>query len=157
MTETVTHATFVVERTYEAPPERVFAAWATPEAKAQWFVGPGEWESFDHELDFRVGGEEHASGRVPGGPGFAYDAAYQDIVANERIVSTYRINMTGRLASVSVATVELERVGTATKLVYTEQGAFLDGVDTPAAREHGTVVLLENLAQTLARTTTATT
>ena len=28
MTDSVTHATFVLERTYDVSPERVFAAWA---------------------------------------------------------------------------------------------------------------------------------
>jgi uncharacterized protein YndB with AHSA1/START domain len=40
----VTHATFVIERTYEATPARVFAAWADPKAKARWFVGPDAWQ-----------------------------------------------------------------------------------------------------------------
>jgi uncharacterized protein YndB with AHSA1/START domain len=30
-----THATFVIERTYDATPARVFAAWADRSAKAQ--------------------------------------------------------------------------------------------------------------------------
>ena len=38
MTErSVTHATFVIERTYDASPARVFAAWSEAEAKARWF------------------------------------------------------------------------------------------------------------------------
>jgi uncharacterized protein YndB with AHSA1/START domain len=35
MTErSVPHTTFVLERTYDAPPARTFAAWADPEIKA---------------------------------------------------------------------------------------------------------------------------
>ena len=48
----VEHATFVVERKYEASPERAFAAWADPEAKARWYVDSDS----QLELDFRVGG-----------------------------------------------------------------------------------------------------
>ena len=60
----VTHATFVVERTYDAAPSRVFAAWSEPEAKARWFGGSdGEFE-----LDFRVGGREFSRGGPPDGP-----------------------------------------------------------------------------------------
>ena len=36
-----THATFVIERTYDASPARVFAAWADRSAKGRWF-GPPE-------------------------------------------------------------------------------------------------------------------
>ncbi len=43
MTErSVTHATFVVERLYDASPARVFAAWADPAAKRRWFTGPDQ-------------------------------------------------------------------------------------------------------------------
>jgi hypothetical protein len=38
-----------------------------------------------------------------------------------------------------------------TSLVFTEQGAFLDGLDTPAQREHGTGVGLERLDAELRR------
>jgi hypothetical protein len=52
----VVHATFVVERTFEATPAEVFNAFADPKAKAQWFVGPSDRESGPREFDFRVGG-----------------------------------------------------------------------------------------------------
>src|SRR5687767_8047071 len=136
MTErSVTHATFVIERTYDASPARVFAAFAEPMAKARWFVGPEEWESSDHQLDFRVGGREHVSGGPAGGPVHSYDAVYQDIVPHERIVSTYDMHLDDHRISVSLATVELKGEGDRTRLVYTEQGAFLDGYDDASSRE----------------------
>jgi hypothetical protein len=49
------------------------------------------------------------------------------------------------LISVSVATVEFRPDGVGTRLVFTEQGAFLDGHDTPARREHGMGSLLDEL------------
>ena len=156
MTESVTHATFVLERTYDADVQRVFAAWATQKAKVRWFVGPDDSARTDHDLDFRIGGKEHMSVAVAGGPVYAFDAVYQDIVVDERIVTTYQMHMDGDLISVSVATVELEPVGPSTKLTYTEQGAFLDELDTVGAREAGTAELLDNLGRELARVAATT-
>jgi uncharacterized protein YndB with AHSA1/START domain len=152
MTErSVTHATFVVERTYDAAPARVFAAFADPVAKARWFAGPEEWGPAEHELDFRVGGREISRGGPKGGPVFTYEARYQDIVPNERIISTYDMCMDETRISVSLATVALEPAGVGTRLTYTEQGAFLDGHDTPDQREHGTGELLDALGAELRR------
>jgi uncharacterized protein YndB with AHSA1/START domain len=152
MTErSVTHATFVIERTYATSPARVFAAWATPAAKARWFVGPDEWETSDHKLDFRIGGRESVSGGPPGGPVHAFNAMYQDIVPNERIISTYDMHLNETRISVSLATVEFKPAGAGTRLIYTEQGAFLDGYDDAGQREHGTRALLDNLDAALRR------
>jgi len=149
------HATFVIERTYAASPARVFNAWADPAAKARWFAGPDEWEQGEREFDFRVGGREHLTGGPPGGPVHSFDALYQDIVPDERIVYTYEMRSDDRRISVSLATVELRPAGGGTRLVLTEQGVFLDGVDDPSAREQGTRDLLANLEAELQRESAA--
>jgi uncharacterized protein YndB with AHSA1/START domain len=146
MTERSTqHITFVVERTLDAPLARVFHAWADPATKARWFVGPDDWESSGHELDFRVGGREHVGGGPPDAPTFSFDAVYQDIVPDRRIIYTYDMHMDGQRISVSLATIEFLPAGSGTKLVITEQGAFLDGLDVPDLRERGTADLLDQL------------
>ena len=140
-----THSTFVIERDYDAPAARVFAAWADKSAKGQWF-GPSEGE---HQLDFREGGREHLLADVHGAV-YSYDALYEDIVPDERIVFTYNMHRDGKRISVSVTTVELlPAVGDKTRLRYTEQGVFLDGEDTPEAREQGTKELLDKLGEAL--------
>lgn len=147
----VTHATFVVERTYDAARARVFAAWADPAAKASWLAGPADWESGAYELDFRVGGWELSRGGPKGGPVHTYDARYHDIVPDERIVYAYDMHLDGTRISVSLATVELTPAGAGTRLVYTEQGAFLDGHDIPDERERGMADLLDALGAELQR------
>ncbi|UXN65444.1 SRPBCC domain-containing protein [Phyllobacterium sp. A18/5-2] len=54
----VVHDTFVIERSYPAAPARVFFALSDKQAKEKWFVGPPEWGTNHHEMDFRVGGRE---------------------------------------------------------------------------------------------------
>ena len=148
MTErSVTHATFTVERTYEASPARVFAAWSDPAAKARWFAGsPDEWGTGEFELDFRIGGQEISRGGPPDGPAYSFDARYHDIVPDKRIVYAYDMYLDGTRISVSLATVELKPEGAGTRLIFTEQGSFLDGHDVPSVREQGTGSLLDALA-----------
>jgi uncharacterized protein YndB with AHSA1/START domain len=147
----VVHDTFVIERVYDAAPARVFKAWADPKAKARWFVGPDEWEKSDHELDFRIGGRERVSGGPPGGPTHVYNAVYQDIVPDRRIILSYDMHLDKTRISVSLATVELEAAGTGTRMIFTEQGAFLDGYDNAGQRAQGTRGLLDQLGEALRR------
>ena len=146
----VTHATFVLERTYPASPARVFRAFSDPAAKVLWFKGPDDWNS-KSEMDFRVGGTEWSEGDIPNGPTTRFDATYYDIVQDERIVYCYEMHLDANKISVSVTTVELTPVGSGTKLVLTEQGAYLDGYDDAGAREHGTNDLLDALGASLAQ------
>jgi uncharacterized protein YndB with AHSA1/START domain len=145
----VTHATFTIERSYPASPARVFHAWADPEAKARWFAGPAEWNTLEAGMDFRVGGREVNRGGPPGGPIHTFEARYHDIVPNERIITPYEMYMGETRSSVSVATLELMPNDDGTTLRYTEQGAFLDGLESVASREQGTRDLLEALAMAL--------
>jgi uncharacterized protein YndB with AHSA1/START domain len=135
----VQHATFVIERTYDASPVRVFAAWADPIAKAWWFPKPDEF-------DFRVGGREVHRGAI-----YTYDARYQNIVPEQRIVYTSTLDRDETRISVSVTTVEFKPAGAGTQLIFTEQVAFLDGEDTPKYRERGTKDNLDNLDAALRR------
>ena len=146
---TVTHTTFVIERTYPVTPRAVFAAFAEPELKERWFTMPPDWVDIEHSLDFRVGGRETNRGGPPEGPVHLFDARYQDIVENERIVYAYDLHLGPQRISVSLATIELAAVGGGTRMTFTEQGAFLDGLEDPAEREHGTNLMVDALGAAL--------
>ena len=136
---------FVVERVYDASPDQVFAAWSDPQAKARWFDGSeGEFE-----LDCRVGGWEHRRGILPDGREYTVQALYRDIVLGRRIVYTYDMLLDRIRISVSVATAEFKPERDGTRLVFTEQGAFLDGHEMPARREQGMGSLLDSLGHWL--------
>lgn len=152
MTErTVTHSTFAIERTYDSSPSRVFAAWSDPVAKKRWFAGHEETSNHAYSLDFRVGGREYSRGEMSEGQSYSFDALYQDIIPNERIVYSYDLLTNETRISVSLTTVEFKQQESGTQLIFTEQGAFLDGHDSPKERESGTGSLLEALAAELQR------
>jgi uncharacterized protein YndB with AHSA1/START domain len=142
------HGSFALNRTYPAPPARVFAAWSSRDAKARWF-GPADG-SMHLQLDFRVGGTEFLSGGPPDGPVHTYQATYQEIVPDERIVYGYTMDADDTRISVSVTTIEFAPAGDGTTLTFTEQGVFLDGADTLTVREKGTSELLDHLGSILA-------
>jgi uncharacterized protein YndB with AHSA1/START domain len=148
-TRSAVHDTFVITRVFEATPARVFAAFADPVAKARWFIGPKEWGTFDHKLDFRVGGREVNRGGPADGAAHAFNAVYLDIVENQRIVYAYDMHIGDRRISVSLATIELKPHGKGARLTFTEQGAFLDGYDDAGSRQRGTEKLLDQLGAAL--------
>jgi uncharacterized protein YndB with AHSA1/START domain len=145
----VTHATFVIERSYDASPARVFAAFANPEQKARWNSCHDEWETVEHAFDFRVGGREINRAGPAGGPVHSFEALYHDIVPGQRIVYSYDMSVDDTRISASLATVQFEPAGSGTRLVFTEQAAFLDGHHDPAMREEGTGIGLDRLGTML--------
>jgi uncharacterized protein YndB with AHSA1/START domain len=145
----VTHATFSIERTYPASPAQVFKALTDPAAKAKWFTGGNGYTLLARQMDVRPGGREHVKGRWGTGVVSTFDALYHDVVPDERIVYAYEMHLDDRKISVSLATLELKPAGTGTRLVMTEQGAFLDGYDDAGSREHGSNILLDALGNSL--------
>lgn len=143
---------FTIDRVLDAAPARVFAAFADPALKAQWFGVSEDWELTEVSLDFRVGGEEVNHGRHTSGMFSQMWAQYQDIVPDERIVWTYRMALDGTPISVSLASVELAAQDGGTRLVFTEQDAFFDAFEDNGGREQGTDEILDVLAAFLART-----
>jgi uncharacterized protein YndB with AHSA1/START domain len=151
----VIHDTFSIERSYPASPSRVFAAFASQEAKDTW-GDTGDIESADAgglplEFDFRPGGRERFGFKYEGRT-LRYDALYYDIVPDQRIVYSYEMYANDARISVSVATIELAKSADGTALTWTEQGAYLDGIDgpqAPANRMEGTAEMLDGLARYL--------
>ena len=152
----IIHDTFEIERTYPAAVSRVFAAFASKEAKDAWGdtgdlsePGPDAGES---EFDFRIGGHERF-GMGYQGITYRYDARYYDIAPDQRIIYSYEMYANDARISVSVATIEFAATAEGTALTWTEQGAYLDGFDgdeAPRLRQGGTAEMLDGLAKYLA-------
>src|SRR3984957_20251511 len=116
MTEhSVSHTTFVIERSYPAHPAKVFGAWADGAAKEIWMDDPDyKSNGSKYELDFRVGGHERFGGITPDGRTYRYEGVIYDIVPNQRIVYSYEMYSGLDLGSVSLATVEIVADGSGT-------------------------------------------
>jgi uncharacterized protein YndB with AHSA1/START domain len=147
----VMHDTFTIERTYPATPSRVFAAFASAEAKDIWGdtggLEPADGAAVVTEFDFRAGGRERFGNKWQG-TSFRYDALYYDIVPDLRIIYSYEMYANDVRISVSVATIEFAKSNGGTTLSWTEQGAYLDGIDGPGAselRKEGIGEMLDNL------------
>jgi uncharacterized protein YndB with AHSA1/START domain len=150
MTSRIHHGQFAIERTYPATPERVYAAWSELGAKARWFIGPEGWREVRREVDFRVGGQEILQGRLTSGRVTLYTAHFHALSAAQRIVFDYDMHLDDLHHSTSLATVELFPTSNGTRLLFTEQVAFLDGTESAASREHGTAIHLDRLTSYLA-------
>lgn len=137
----VTHSTFTLERTYPAPVERVFAAWATPAARKRWMA-----QGAEHSQDFAVGGHETVKGADSEGRTLTYAARYAEIVPNQRILTTSTLHAEDQLSTVSATSVEFQPEGTGTRVILTEHGMYLPGQEQPEWREQGTAQQLDTLA-----------
>ncbi|MBP9145853.1 MAG: SRPBCC family protein [Thermoanaerobaculia bacterium] len=147
----VVHGTFTLERIYPASPERVFSAWADQKSKARWFAIVERWEILEYRLDFQVGGREIWRGGPQGETVHRNETIFRDIVPNRRIIYAYDMFVGDTRHSVSLATVLFEPHAEGTRLTFTEQGAYLDGVsDGPEGRLHGWGVLLDSLTTEVA-------
>ncbi len=129
----------------------MFQALTDPAAKARWFAGGNGYTVLVREMDVRPGGRELVKGRWESGVVSTFEAVYHDVVPDERIVYAYTMHLDARKISVSLATIELKPsgTGTGTRLVMTEQGAYLDGYDDAGSRERGTQFLLDALGRSL--------
>ena len=146
----VVHATFHLERSYDAPVALVWQALTDAAAKQKWFGGaPGRWEVLERHMEVRPGGRERLKGRWEGGVVSTFDATYHDVIPNQRLVYSYEMHLDDKKISVSLATLQLQAAGGKTTLTVTEQGAFLDGYDDAGSRELGTGHLLDALGASL--------
>ncbi|MFL5478387.1 MAG: SRPBCC family protein [Gemmatimonadaceae bacterium] len=144
----VTHATYVIERTYPVSPARTFDAFSDPEKKRRWFAGYRA-PAGDFEMDFRVGGRERTRSIIDGGPHkgtvLTNETVYQDIVPDKRIVFAYSMLLGDRRISASLVTVELIPKGDGTSLIFTDQGAYFEGADGVEMRRQGWEQIIDRL------------
>src|SRR5262245_21083528 len=116
-------------RVFDAPRERVFAAWTDPEQFMQWMC-PDGYGLDVCELDARPGGAWRARGYKPGGERFAKSGVYLDVKRPDLLVFTWAHHQIEDWSSLrgheTTVRVEFRALGKKTELVLT-QGPFVDG------------------------------
>jgi uncharacterized protein YndB with AHSA1/START domain len=110
-----------------------------------------EGDAATAEFDFRIGGRDRW-GFKRYGTTYRVDRRYYDVVPEQRIIYAYEMYANDARISVSVATIEFAKFGDGTALAWTEQGAYLDGIDgdqATALRREGTEKMIDNLTDYL--------
>jgi uncharacterized protein YndB with AHSA1/START domain len=150
--QSVVHNTFVIERSFAAAPEQVFAAFSDPSKKRLWFGESPNHDVEEFEMDFRPGGSELVHYRFKAASPFpgallTNEGRYLEITPGRRLVMAGAMSLEGRCFSASLVTFELLPAEKGTQLIFTHQGAFFEGSDGPEMRQAGWKQLLGKLAE----------
>lgn len=110
---TPTDLEILSERIFDAPRERVFAAWTDAELIPKWW-GLRSTETIVDQLDLRVGGAWRFVERMEDGTEIGFRGSYREVVPPERLV--YSFEWEGMPGHVSVDILTFEDLDGRTKL-----------------------------------------
>ncbi len=140
----IKHGSFVIERTFNYDPAALFRAWTDPEPRRAGSTGrTTSGPSRCARWTCASAAANGVIGKFVDGSESRFEALYFDVVPERRLVYTYDMYWQGKKISVSLASVEFVALGKengqSTKLIVTEQHAFLDGYEDGGSRERGTL------------------
>ncbi|MFF2964608.1 SRPBCC domain-containing protein [Streptomyces sp. NPDC057963] len=138
-----------ITRVLDAPRERVFEAWTTPEHFAAWYGGDAEVPLDRVSMDVRPGGAWSLVIVVPGTE-MPFHGVYREVVAPERLVFTLKdatapVGIEGETVTVTFA----DRGGRTTEMVFRQRGGNLTA-EQYAAAEDGWEAFFDALVARLA-------
>nr|WP_046470112.1 SRPBCC family protein [Allosalinactinospora lopnorensis] len=136
----------VMTRVFDAPREVVFRAYTDPELVPNW-CGPHSLTTEVDRMDVRPGGLWRFINRGADGNEYAFKGVYHDVVAPERVVSTFEFE--GAPGHVLLSTVTFEMADGGTRL--TELSVFQSVEDrdgmVQSGMEHGARESMDRLAE----------
>lgn len=146
-TSEVIHATLVFERLVSATIDKVFAAFADPNAKSAWGT-PSDTATLIYDAtDFREGGTDRFRCGSKVNPNIHGTTHYLKIIPNNRIVSSETIDVEDKRLCASLTTLELFDDAERTRLRLTSQIASFIGLDMIKGHEIGNNASLDNLCR----------
>ena len=96
-----------VETSIQAPIEKVWAAYTTPEDIVQWNAASDDWHTTKSTVDLKVGGQFSSRMEAKDGSfGFDFEGTYTKVIPNQLIEYEFG----GRLAQISFSTAESDQV-----------------------------------------------
>ncbi len=134
-----------ITRTFDAPPDAVFAAWTTPTQFGRWF-GTESTKVEDVSMDVRVGGAWKARMILPDGNEIGWHGSYQEVEAPSRLVMTLSDRPGDQF---ELVTVELRSAGGGTEMTFTQSGGNMPP-ENYAQAEDGWRSFFDDLATGLA-------
>ena len=138
---------FDLDRTYPAPPERVWAAWTRADLLERWVLPDPEWRLSTCEVDARAGGGYRLRfGPRPAGDAYSETATYAVFEPVERLVLDVLTEGDG-MRETSRCTVRLVPVDGGTRLDLTVEG--LSGAEAAEGMRTGWQWCLEGIATAL--------
>jgi uncharacterized protein YndB with AHSA1/START domain len=134
-----------IERTFQAPAEKVFEAWTSEEVMRRWFHAEHDWETTEAEVDLRLGGAVRVVMRNPhkdveyGGGG-----TYTEIDPPTRLAFTWAWDRDGRQTMIELDFLESDG---ATTVLLTHRNL----ADEESLRDHedGWTKCLKNLGRAI--------
>lgn len=102
-----------IEREFDAPPDRVFAAYTNASDIENWW-GPAHYDTVVEKLEPRIGGEWRFTHPDTGQGAHGFRGVFHEVVENERIVQTFEY--LGAPGHVSLETMTFEDIGGRTRL-----------------------------------------
>ena len=124
----------VIERVFDAPVEKVFAAWTEPDQIVRWW-GPEGMTVPESEFDFRVGGKWRTTMASPDSGTHTCSGEYREIDSPNRVAFTWAWEEDGKRGHETLVTVTLKAQGDKT-LMHFEHRTF-ESTEIRDKHEHG--------------------
>lgn len=131
-----------IERSFDATPEEVFAAWTDPEVLRRWWAVHPDGSTPVAEVDLRVGGRYRLMMEQPDGTRHTVGGEYREVRPPHRLVYSWRWELdSGEQGRESVVTVSFQADGERTRLVLEHTG--LESTDARDRHAQGWIACLE--------------